>query len=175
MTQPASWALSKCTLAKLSPKVWPTTAGAPIEDGRILAVAAHSASRGEGLANRADREDEHVQAQRPDEQDQQTLCTTSPAHAQRTASSSAPPVRHSGGVITVMLRFDHHVDHTFLEATDYRDDEGVLTVYLGEQEVARFPTGSWDGVYRHETNRVREKDGSQRTAQRLEVQLPAAD
>ena len=83
------------------------------------------------------------------------------------------PVRHSRGVITVLLRYDHHVDHTFLEATDYRDDDGVLTVHLGEQEVARFPAGSWDGVYRHDSNRAREKDGRARAAQRLEVQLEA--
>jgi len=70
-------------------------------------------------------------------------------------------------VITVLLRYDHHVDHTFLEATHYRDDDSVLTVYVGEQEVARFPAGSWDGVYRHESTRVREKDGRERTAQRL--------
>jgi hypothetical protein len=37
------------------------------------------------------------------------------------------------------------------------------------------PAGSWDGVYRHEGNRVREKDGKERTAQRLEVQLSVAD
>lgn len=80
-------------------------------------------------------------------------------------------MRHSRGVITVLLRYDHHVDHTFVEATHYRDDEGVLTVHLGELEVARFPAGSWDGVYRHEGNRVREKDGRERAAQRLEVQL----
>ena len=79
------------------------------------------------------------------------------------------------GVITVLLRFDHHVDHTFLEATHYRDDDSVLTVYAGEQEVARFPAGSWDGVYRHGITRVREKDGRERTAQRLEVRLTEAD
>lgn len=84
-------------------------------------------------------------------------------------------VRHSGGVITVLLRYDHHVDHTFLEATHYRDDDSVLTVYVGEQEVARFPAGSWDGVYLHESTRVREKDGRERTAQRLEVRLTVAD
>ncbi len=49
----------------------------------------------------------------------------------------------------------------------------MLTVYRGEEEVARFPAGSWDGVYRHDSNRVREKDGRERTAQRLEVQLAA--
>jgi len=74
-------------------------------------------------------------------------------------------------VITVLLRYEHHVDHTFVEATHYRDDEGVLTVHLGEQEVARFPVGTWDGVYRYASNRVREKDGRERTAQRLEVRL----
>ncbi len=78
-------------------------------------------------------------------------------------------------MITVLLRYEHHVDHTFLEATHYRDDEGVLTVHLGEQEVARFPVGSWDGVYQHESNGVREKDGRERTAQRLEVRLTGAD
>ncbi len=78
-------------------------------------------------------------------------------------------------MITVLLRYDHHVDHTFLEATHYRDDDSVLTVYVGEQEVARFPAGSWDGVYRHESTRVREKDGRERTAQRLEVRLTVAD
>jgi len=78
-------------------------------------------------------------------------------------------------VITVLLRYEHHVDHTFLEATHFRDDEGVLKVYLGEQEVARFPVGSWDGVYQHTSNRVREKDGRERTAQRLEVRLIVAD
>ena len=42
-------------------------------------------------------------------------------------------VRHSGRVITVLLRYDHHVDHTFLNATHYRDDDSVLTVYVGEK------------------------------------------
>lgn len=84
-------------------------------------------------------------------------------------------MRHSGGVITVLLRYDHHVDHTFLEATHYRDDDSVLTVYAGDQEIARFPAGSWDGVYRHESTWVREKDGRERPAQRLEVRLTAAD
>ena len=74
-------------------------------------------------------------------------------------------------MITVLLRYDHHVDHTFLEATHYRDDAGVLTVHRDDREVARFPAGSWDGVYRHDGNRVREKDGRERTAQRLEVEL----
>jgi len=78
-------------------------------------------------------------------------------------------------VITVLLRYEHHVDHTFLEATHYRDDGGILVVHLDEQEVARFPVGSWDGVYQHESNRVREKDGRERTAQRLEVRLTVAD
>jgi hypothetical protein len=76
-------------------------------------------------------------------------------------------------MITVLMRYEHHVDHTFLEATHYRADEGVLTVHLGDREVACFPPGSWDGVYQHEGNRVREKDGRERTAQRLEVQLSA--
>ena len=84
-------------------------------------------------------------------------------------------MRHSGGVITVLLRYDHHVDHTFLEATHYRDDDSVLTVYVGEQEVARFPAGSWDGVYRHASTEVREKDGRERPAQRLEVRVDATD
>ena len=84
-------------------------------------------------------------------------------------------MRNSWPVITVLLRYEHHVDHTFLEATSYRADEGVLTVYLGDLEVARFPVGSWDGVYQHESNLVREKDGRQRSAQRLEVQLSVAD
>ena len=77
-------------------------------------------------------------------------------------------------VITVLMRYEHHVDHTFLEATHYRADEGVLTVHLDDQEVACFPPGSWDGVYKHEGNRVREKDGRERNAQRLEVQLSVA-
>lgn len=74
-------------------------------------------------------------------------------------------------MITVLLRYDHHVDHTFLEATHYRDDEGVLSVHQGEREVARFPAGSWDGVYRCDSSQVRERDGRERTAQRLEVHL----
>lgn len=84
-------------------------------------------------------------------------------------------MRQSGGVITVLLRNDHHVDHTFMEATHYRDDDGLLTVFVGEQEVARFAAGSWDGIYRHERTRVREKDGRERTAQRLEVRLTVAE
>ena len=82
---------------------------------------------------------------------------------------------HSGRVITVLLRYDHRVDHTFLEATHYREDDSVLTVYVGEQEVARFPAGSWDGAYRHESTQVREKDGRVRPAQRLEVRVTATD
>jgi hypothetical protein len=78
-------------------------------------------------------------------------------------------------MITVLLRYEHHVDHTFLEATHYSEDAGVLTVHLGERKVARFPLGSWDGVYQHESNLVREKDGRPRAAQRLEVSLRAAD
>ena len=74
-------------------------------------------------------------------------------------------------MITVLLRYEHHVDHTFVEATHYRDDEGVLTVHVGEQEMARFPAGSWDGVYKHESTQVREKDGRERPAQRLEAHL----
>ena len=80
-------------------------------------------------------------------------------------------VLHSAGVITVLLRYEHHVDHTFLEATHYRDSGGVLTVHRGEEEVARFPAGSWDGVYRYARNRVREQDGGDRTAKGLEVEL----
>ena len=75
-------------------------------------------------------------------------------------------------MITVLLRYEHHVDHTFLQATHYEDRDGVLTVHRGEEEVARFPAGSWDGVYRYAANRVREKDGSARTARGLEVELP---
>lgn len=78
---------------------------------------------------------------------------------------------HSASVITVLLRYEHHIDHTFLQATHYRDDGGVLTVHQGEEEVARFPVGSWDGVYRYEANRVREPDGRERTAKGLEVEL----
>jgi hypothetical protein len=78
-------------------------------------------------------------------------------------------------VITVLLRYDHHVDHTFLDATHYRDDDSVLTVYAGEEEIARFPVGSWDGVYRHESTLVREKDGRERTAQRLEIRRAVPD
>lgn len=78
---------------------------------------------------------------------------------------------HSAAVITVLLRYEHHVDHTFLEATHYEDRDGVLTVHRGEEEVARFPAGSWDGVYRYERNRVREVDGSERTAKGLEIEL----
>ena len=78
-------------------------------------------------------------------------------------------------MITVLLRYDHHVDHTFLDATHYRDGDSVLTVYAGEEEIARFPVGSWDGVYRHESTLVREKDGRERTAQRLEIRLVSAD
>ena len=84
-------------------------------------------------------------------------------------------VRLSSDVITVLLRYDHHVDHTFLEATHYRDDDGVLVVFVGKQEVARFPAGSWDGAYRHESTQVREKDGRERPAQRLEIRFTAAD
>lgn len=87
---------------------------------------------------------------------------------------SASSVRQSAFVITVLLRYDHHVDHTFSEATHYQDDEGVLTIYRGEEEVARFPIGSWDGVYRYARNRVREQDGRERTAKRLEVELDDA-
>ncbi len=78
-------------------------------------------------------------------------------------------------MITILLRYDHHVDHTFLEATHYREDDNVLTVYVGEQEVARFPAGSWDGVYRHEITVVREKDGRDRVAQRLEIRSTVPD
>jgi hypothetical protein len=78
-------------------------------------------------------------------------------------------------VITVLLRYDHHVDHTFLDATHYRDDDSVLTVYAGEEEIARFSVGSWDGVYRHDRTLVREKDGRERTAQRLEIRRAVPD
>jgi hypothetical protein len=78
---------------------------------------------------------------------------------------------HSAAVITVLLRYDHHIDHTFLQATHYEDRAGSLLVYRDEQEVARFPPGSWDGVYRYVRNRVREPDGGDRTARGLEVEL----
>ena len=78
-------------------------------------------------------------------------------------------------MITVLLRYDHHVDHTFLEATRYLDDGGNLTVYASEPETARFPTGSWDGVYRHESTWVREKGGRERPAQRLEARLTVSE
>jgi hypothetical protein len=74
-------------------------------------------------------------------------------------------------VITVLLRYEHHIDHTFLGATHYQDQDGVLTVHRGEEEVARFAAGSWDGVYRYLRNRVRETDSSERTAKGLEVEL----
>lgn len=74
-------------------------------------------------------------------------------------------------MITVLLRYEHHVDHTFMQATHYRDQGGLLTVHHGEEEVARFPAGSWDGVYRYVRNRVREQDGGERTAKGLEVDL----
>jgi hypothetical protein len=48
-------------------------------------------------------------------------------------------------------------------------------VHLGEQEIARFPAGSWDGVYKHEITRVREKDGRERPAQRLEAHVDDAN
>ncbi|WP_448613484.1 hypothetical protein [Modestobacter sp. URMC 112] len=80
-------------------------------------------------------------------------------------------VLHSAAVITVLLRYEHHIDHTFLQATHYQDQGGVLTVHNGEEEVARFPAGSWDGVYRYARNRVREQDGGDRTAKGLEVEL----
>ena len=56
-------------------------------------------------------------------------------------------------MITVLLRYEHHVDHTFLEATHYRDDDGVRTVHRSEEEVARFPVGS--GLTRARTRRCR--------------------
>lgn len=74
-------------------------------------------------------------------------------------------------MITVLMRYEHHVDHTFVEATHYRDDGGVLVVSRGDEEVARFPAGSWDGVYRYASNRVREQDGRERPAKGLEVEL----
>ena len=78
---------------------------------------------------------------------------------------------HSAAVITVLLRYEHHIDHTFLQATHYEDRDGVLTVHRDEEEVARFSAGSWDGVYRYARNRVRETDGAERTAKGLEVEL----
>lgn len=80
-------------------------------------------------------------------------------------------MRHSSEGISVLLRSEHHDDHTFLDATHYRDDDGVLVVLVGEQEIARFAAGSWDGAYRDESTRVREKDGRERPAQRLELRL----
>ena len=80
-------------------------------------------------------------------------------------------VLDSAAVITVLLRFEHHIDHTFLQATHYQDQGGVLTVHRGDEEVARFPAGSWDGVYRYARNRVRESDGAERTAKGLEVEM----
>ena len=62
-----------------------------------------------------------------------------------------------------------------MQATHYQDQDGVLTVHRGEEEVARFPAGSWDGVYRYAGNRVREPDGGERTAKGLEVELGEAD
>ena len=84
-------------------------------------------------------------------------------------------VLQSAVMITVLLRYEHHIDHTFLQATHYQDQGGVLTVHRGEEEVARFPAGSWDGVYRYAGNRVREPDGGERTAKGLEVELGEAD
>ncbi len=78
---------------------------------------------------------------------------------------------HSAAMITVLLRYEHHIDHTFLQATHYKDQDGVLTVHQDGQEVARFPAGSWDGVYRYARNSVREPDGGERTAKGLEVEL----
>lgn len=78
---------------------------------------------------------------------------------------------HSARVITVLLRYEHHIDHSFLDATHYQDQDGVLTVHRGQDEVARFPAGSWDGVYRCARNRVREPDGRERTAKGLEVEI----
>jgi hypothetical protein len=80
-------------------------------------------------------------------------------------------VPHSAAVITVLLRYEHHIDHTFMDATHYRDQGGLLTIHRGHEEVARFAAGSWDGVYRHARNRVREPDGGDRTAKALEVEL----
>lgn len=74
-------------------------------------------------------------------------------------------------MITVLLRYEHHIDHTFIGATHYRDEAGVLTILRDEEEIARFSAGSWDGVYRYARNRVREPDGGERTAHGLEVQL----
>ena len=74
-------------------------------------------------------------------------------------------------MITVLLRYDHHVDHAFVGATRYEDRDGVLTVHRDEEEVARFPVGSWDGVYRSTRTRVREVDGRERPAKCLEADL----
>ena len=74
-------------------------------------------------------------------------------------------------MITVLLRYEHHIDHTFIEATHYRDEAGVLTIHRDDEEIARFSAGSWDGVYRYARNRVREADGGERTAHGLEVHL----
>jgi predicted metal-dependent enzyme (double-stranded beta helix superfamily) len=88
-------------------------------------------------------------------------------------------VPQSAAVITVLLRYDHHIDHTFLEATHSGPGRRAHR-HRGQEEVARFPVGSWDGVYRYARNRVREPDGSERTAKGLEVELgdgadPATD
>jgi hypothetical protein len=32
-------------------------------------------------------------------------------------------------VITVLLRYDHHIDHTFMAAPGYEEQGGVLTVH----------------------------------------------
>lgn len=76
-------------------------------------------------------------------------------------------------MITVLLRYEHHIDHTFMQATHYQDQDGVLTVHSGAGEIARFPAGSWDGVYRYARNAVRETDGRERPARCLEVELGA--
>ena len=70
-----------------------------------------------------------------------------------------------------------HADRTAAAWKDPEPDLGQGETYrlLGDEEVACFPAGSWDGVYKHDGNRVREKDGRERTAQRLEVQLSVAD
>lgn len=102
------------------------------------------------------------------------LVATSPALCTAVVAVPVVPgtcVSHSASVITVLLRYEHHIDHTFLQATHYQDQDGVLTIYRGQDEVARFTAGSWDGVYRYARNRVREPDGGERTAKGLEVEL----
>lgn len=44
-------------------------------------------------------------------------------------------VSRSGSVIIVMLRCEHHIDHTFLEASHDQDPDGLLTIYHDQDEV----------------------------------------